>query len=454
MKTCPVCGLDVEDSYLFCPDDGAKLIGEQIADTSFTPAPDTHFKPAETRALNESVVLHCGECAAEYPMTFFECPVHHVPLTRDKIESVAAVPATEAVPAIVAETPEPEINPADEREQDYRGALVSSSMLAGPVTDFSNEKQGHEAAAGQFSSVSYSRLAGFATARRSKSGPPSILAFEDPADEPEAGRLSASSAPAYETSSFKIVAAAMVIGLVIFFVIAVYTFFSAGGRRQTLARAAQAEAAAAAVTEPPSFVPTPESALEYQAEASPKPASDDVANKQSQQPPSAAQPVSTSARADQIKQQLTASSPAPVLANRTPNASPSPVVTRTPASREVALPRIDPGSIDARLIRVRSMRIASGVRYDLTFDLQDESGRHAQWERMLISTRSASGISHTQAVPFVHRLGARGALTFTLSVEMRGKSEPDWQGRVVCTTTGADNDGRPVRASFGASVSP
>ena len=47
-------------------------------------------------------------------MTFFECPVHHVPLTRDKIESVAAVPATEAVPAIVAETPEQEINPADE----------------------------------------------------------------------------------------------------------------------------------------------------------------------------------------------------------------------------------------------------------------------------------------------------------------------------------------------------
>jgi hypothetical protein len=115
---------------------------------------------------------------------------------------------------------------------------------------------------------------------------------------------------------------------------------------------------------------------------------------------------------------------------------------------------MEPGSVDARLIRVRSMRTGSGVRYDLTFDLQDESGRHAQWERMLISTRSASGVSHTQAVPFVHRLGANGALTFTVSVEMRGNTEPDWHGRVVCTATGADNDGRPLRASFGASVIP
>ena len=132
----------------------------------------------------------------------------------------------------------------------------------------------------------------------------------------------------------------------------------------------------------------------------------------------------------------------------------SPSVVKTPSLRESPLPRIEPGSLDARLIRIRSMRVPSGMRYDLTFDLQDESGRHAQWERMLISTRSASGISHTQAVPFVHRLGANGALTFTVSVEMHGKSEPDWHGRVVCTTTGADNDGRPLRASFGASVTP
>jgi hypothetical protein len=100
------------------------------------------------------------------------------------------------------------------------------------------------------------------------------------------------------------------------------------------------------------------------------------------------------------------------------------------------------------------MRTASGVRYDLTYDLQDESGRHAQWKRMLISTRSASGVSHSEAIPFVHRLGARGALTFTVSVEMRGRSEADWQGRVVCTTTGSDYDGKPLLASFGTNVRP
>jgi hypothetical protein len=103
---------------------------------------------------------------------------------------------------------------------------------------------------------------------------------------------------------------------------------------------------------------------------------------------------------------------------------------------------------------MRARRTPAGFRYDLTFNMQEQAGRAAHWQRALISTRSASGASHSQAIPFSHRLGATGALTFTISVELTGRSEADWQGRVVCTTLGWDNKGTPLQASFGANVNP
>jgi hypothetical protein len=86
--------------------------------------------------------------------------------------------------------------------------------------------------------------------------------------------------------------------------------------------------------------------------------------------------------------------------------------------------------------------------------MREQVGRFAQWQRLLIGTRSTSGLAHSEAIPFVHRLGATGALTFTVSVEMAGRSEPDWQGRIVCTTLGWDNNGAPLQASFGVTVTP
>lgn len=94
------------------------------------------------------------------------------------------------------------------------------------------------------------------------------------------------------------------------------------------------------------------------------------------------------------------------------------------------------------------------MRYDLTFSMQEQAGRSAQWQRVLVTTRSASGVNHSQAIPFAHRLGAAGALTFTISVELAGRSQTDWQGRVVCTTLGWDNQGAPLQASFGANLTP
>jgi hypothetical protein len=253
----------------------------------------------------------------------------------------------------------------------------------------------------------------------------------------------------------------MVIGLVLFCVVAVYTFFSAGARRQTIARAARPDATSD-VVEPQAFIPTPDAARDYATEQAQQPATGDDAQAahpaQSHASPALPPPPARGEKVVTNSQSLRAETrakptqigpkPTQIAMNRTPEATFSPGIS----VREPALPRGAPGVVDARLIRVRSMKTDSGVHYDLTFDLQDESGRHAQWERMLITTRSASGISSTRAVPFVHRLGANGALTFTVSVEMRGQSEPDWNGRVVCTTTGSDNDGRPLRASFGASI--
>jgi hypothetical protein len=63
-------------------------------------------------------------------------------------------------------------------------------------------------------------------------------------------------------------------------------------------------------------------------------------------------------------------------------------------------------------------------------------------------------MNHTQALPFVHRLGGTGALTFTISVELTGRSETDWRGRVNCTALGWDNAGAPLQASFAANVAP
>jgi hypothetical protein len=86
--------------------------------------------------------------------------------------------------------------------------------------------------------------------------------------------------------------------------------------------------------------------------------------------------------------------------------------------------------------------------------MQEQLGHSTQWQRVLITTRSASGASHSQAIPFVHRLGATGALTFTISVELTGRSEADWRGRINCTTLGWDNTGAPLQASFVANVTP
>jgi outer membrane biosynthesis protein TonB len=110
--------------------------------------------------------------------------------------------------------------------------------------------------------------------------------------------------------------------------------------------------------------------------------------------------------------------------------------------------------VNMNLVRVRSHRTESGVRYDLTFTLQQNEGRVIRWERLNLSTRSASGLSHSEVVPFYQRLGSSGSLNFTVSVEMRGRSDADLYGRITCTGVGTDVDGRNIKTDFTARVNP
>ena len=153
-----------------------------------------------------------------------------------------------------------------------------------------------------------------------------------------------------------------------------------------------------------------------------------------------------------------------MTAQRAPVAQPAPraaqpasqgsTALRQPTAAELVLPRGTYGQVEARLIGVRASRTASGYRYDLTFHLADQAGHATQWERLAITTRASSGASRQQQIPFYHRLGADGTLSFTVSVEMPGRAPSDWQGRIICTSIGSDSSGKTYRASFGANVSP
>lgn len=113
------------------------------------------------------------------------------------------------------------------------------------------------------------------------------------------------------------------------------------------------------------------------------------------------------------------------------------------------------GSVSLHLVRIRSHRTAAGIRYELTFHMRENGGgRLIRWERLSLVSRSASGITHAEAVPFHQRLGNSGSLTFTVAKEMRGNSTADWQGQISCTGIGTDISGNPVRSSFTTRVTP
>jgi hypothetical protein len=238
------------------------------------------------------------------------------------------------------------------------------------------------------------------------------------------------------SEGFRLAAVATVVVLVLISVVALYMVFSKMNRRRSANEARLANVTEVALP----FIATPKEAQDY-VEEQPSPPTEppQPVEKEKAEPPA----VLTTNRAP-VRRPQSIPPPAP----------PAPRMNSVSNPALTTLPRGESGGFDARLVRVRGLRTPSGYRYDLTFNMQEQSGRSAQWQRLLITTRSASGAAHTQAIPFLHRLGATGALTFTVGVELPGRTEADWRGHVVCTTLGWDNHDRPLQASFAANVTP
>lgn len=273
-----------------------------------------------------------------------------------------------------------------------------------------------------------------------------------------------------------VIGVAFIIGL-----IAVFIFAKSGRQQRPLATSQNPPAAVETAS---FYIETPQAARDYSEEATDDKASKDSKSaekpgvevflpngKQTQEQ----QPVAKSKSADKAQPVETDSEPMRrPAANRPteshPPADNQPTASQPPISRsprpqiatnremdddQIARPRANSNStVNMNLVRVRSYRTEAGVRYDLTFTMQQNDGRLIRWERLNLLTRSASGITHSEVVPFYQRLGSSGSLNFTVSVEMRGRADADIQGRITCTGTGTDVEGRSIKTDFTTRVTP
>ncbi|MGA9767507.1 MAG: hypothetical protein WBV94_00590 [Blastocatellia bacterium] len=429
MKSCPVCGLAQDEECLFCPEDGSAL-----------------SKGLPESVPEEKQVLYCPACAAEYPLTFKVCPIHIVPLTKHNLlKSVAPVYRSEMGEkrSVVQHT----TNSLETKEPQKDLDIRNPSPQITPIHKIANTPDLNSGSKTESENeVSFRDM------------PPDTALEIDPPDY-LSGYVALANADhdsTLQSRSHRIAAIVLVIGLSLFGVAALYTFYKNVSAKSAMPGAKIATQEKSAVQQT-ATVYTPQAALDYK-EENPEPLQpkseaslDDTAVENERPRRDVALPSIAQSRRGEIEEQK----PAPPVRQQQSNTVAAPVSAPAPAgARELVLPRGTYGQVDARLLNVRSRKTPNGFRYDLTFNLQEQAGRTTQWERLAIVTRSASGVSHTQAMPFYHRLGASGTLTFTVSVEMQGRAQPDWAGRIICTSIGTDQTGKAYRASFGANVSP
>ena len=429
MKTCPECGIALKDEYQFCPEDGAPLAewpSEVQAEAGAPPRP----QPAS------AVVLYCPACAAEYPLTFSECPVHHTTLTTHGIPALVEAPEAQNRAAADALA---EDAPAEKPSAARRLHLVSAEP---PL-----RRSGLEAYEETLESLA--RPGAPAETRADEALPPPASIIDE--DEPQKYRLAA-------------IVVSVALGLLA--LIGLYAVISNASRKPAPS-STKAASAKNNSPQPTITVQTPQAAADYQQEATAGPApaaarqesptARSEADVETQakprrgadRPDAAPQPAADTRTLSELREQAAAQARHPQ-----PLASAVPAAMRQPAATELVLPRGTFGLVNARLTSVRASRTASGYRYDLSFHLSDQAGHATQWERLAIVTHAASGATRQQQIPFFHRLGADGTLSFTVSVEMPGRAPGDWQGRIICTSIGSDSSGKTYRASFGANVSP
>ena len=434
MKTCPECGIALKDEYQFCPEDGASLV------ESASPAPSEIVASTKPQAAS-AVVLYCPACAAEYPLTFSECPVHHTALTRHGIPSLVEAPQAQDIAETV---------PAEDSRNARRLHLVSSEAQPRLVSSQTPPRR--------------SGIEEYEQTLESLAQP----AADDARDQDE---LPVSAIVAQdEGRKYRLAAIVISVALALLALMGIYTVISNASRKplqpSTKKASVKNNSAQPAIT-----VQTPQAAVDYQEQATVNVAQPSDRDAASAPRNEVASEVTRDAQTKARRSLEPADSPLsktaearPLPAPREPVVAPSPrpaqpvsaapATMRQPAATELVLPRGTFGLVDARLTNVRAARTAGGYRYDLTFHMADQAGHATQWERMAIITRAASGVSRQQQIPFYHRLGADGTLSFTVSVEMPGRAPADWQGRIICTSVGSDSSGKTYRASFGANVSP
>lgn len=191
-------------------------------------------------------------------------------------------------------------------------------------------------------------------------------------------------------------------------------------------------------------------------------------SQESTQPPATKEKSASKARTVEADEEVVMPPQRSLRATNQPAAihtspKPEPTIARAPQSidnRSVQndappAPKANPNNaIHMNIVRVRSYRTESGIRYDLTFNMQQNDGRVIRWENLQLQTRSQSGIRHSEAIPFYQRLGSTGSLSFTVSIEMRGRSEADFQGVITCTGFGTDVDGRNIKTDFTTRITP
>src|SRR5215813_2974832 len=467
MKTCPVCALELEDTYLYCPDDGSNLGSMSInfGSGSSNSSDKKTSSPGQEDEGPGSTVLYCPACAAEYPLTFSSCPVHHVPLTKHPIPKLSDSVAGFAEAAYTAGSHTAVATRIE--EQPKRGKdLTSIVVLQRPEIDSSKEaphsSSTFEVSESPESSISDKPAVEWTESDASPAGVTNPLDYWETLTEPHQ--------VAPDRPGFRVVAVGTAIVLGILGILAVSKLVSQRARRST---STQIVSKANGAPQSAPFVATPREAQEYK-EGPPPPQPQNkveeppVAKQKADEPPIAKQKVeepSIAKQKEQARAQVGSDASSDRNAHKPSSAQPvqrppatattvPPPTTRASNAPPPALPHGNAGGFDARLIRIRSSRTSSGFRYDLTFNMQEQAGRMAQWQRVLISTHSASGIRHAEAVSCSHLLGPAGALTFTISVELNGRSEADWRGQVLCTTLGWDKQGAPLQASFGANVTP
>ncbi len=445
MKNCPTCDLDFEDEFIFCTEDGSRL--EYLVDV---PRPQAISKLPDSSAIKPAMVsaLHCPACQGEYPLTFVVCPLDGLLLRREKLSA----PEKKVLPIVEPAVVKPTVaEPMTVEMMALEPPIVGPTILIPPQPSnermFAHMSEPQETAAlplliaedirrvtiRQAAETVYDEMAGAVSRIKSR-----LSSLRDQASKAREG-VDRKQIEKTEPPNLRVAARVTIIGLSLFALLALYAAYDYVARRPSAKPSVEKMAETAEVSP---LIPTPEEARNYREEPADETSS--VIAESSAGESAAAPPRHSSV----TKQLLSNAERQPKAPEPAPRPATAPVVTGPVPSQSTG------GRINARLLRVRASKARPGVRYDLTFVLNEEAGDSVRWERMVISTRSAKGLNQTQTIPFRHRLGADGSLTFTVSVQMFGPSEADLRGRIVCTTIGADPSGRTMRASFGANVAP